>query len=303
MSTLRRCLAEAAQQLDAVQLTFGHGTDNAWDEAVALALGWLDWPDDEAMLDRELSEAQRVGINALVKRRITERIPVPLLLGEAQFAGHRFVVAPNVMIPRSPIAELITESFQPWLSAEPRRVLDLCSGGGCIGISCALQFPEARVDLVDIDPAAVALCQQNMARHELGDRIRTFTGNLYDPLPVPIDDSQDNTYDLIVSNPPYVPSADSQARPAEFLHEPELAYDGGVTGMDLVAGIFTGAARFLAPGGLLVVEVGQWADVVEEQWPEVPFLWPELQFGGEGILVLDATVVAEHTVALARPVG
>lgn len=293
MSTLRTCLTQAAQQLDAAQLTFGHGTDNAWDEAVALALGCLDWPDDESMLDRELTDAQFTTFAGLVQRRIDERIPVPMLLGHVRFAGHRFAVAPKVMIPRSPIAELIAQSFQPWLKQEPRRVLDLCSGGGCIGISCALGFTSAQVDLVDLDPAAVALSEENIGLHDLGDRVRAFSGSLYEPLA--------GTYDLIVSNPPYVPSAESQARPKEFMHEPELAYDGGVTGMDLVAGIFAGATQFLAPGGLLVVEVGQWADVVEAQWPEVPFLWPELEFGGEGILVLDEALVAEHTVALSRP--
>ncbi len=293
MTTLRTCLSVAAQQLDSAPLTFGHGTDNAWDEAVALALGCLDWPDDESMLDRELTDAQSAAFAGLVQRRIDERIPVPMLLGYAQFAGHRFAVAPNVMIPRSPIAELIAQSFQPWLKQEPRRVLDLCSGGGCIGISCALRFESARVDLVDLDPVAVALSEQNIELHELNDRVRAFAGSLYAPLA--------GTYDLIVSNPPYVPSAESQARPQEFMHEPELAYDGGVTGMDLVAGIFAGATRFLAPDGLLVVEVGQWADVVEAQWPEVPFLWPELELGGEGILVLDEALVAEHTVVLSRP--
>lgn len=299
MSTLQDWLVSAAEQLDAAPLTFGHGTDNAWDEAVALALGVLDWPDEEAMLSRDLSGAQLDKINRLIERRILERIPVPLLLGHTRFAGHRFVVAPNVMIPRSPIAELILQSFQPWLGAPPLRVLDLCSGGGCIGISCALQFPQATVDLVELDPVAVALSEQNIALHDLGERVRTLTGSLYEPL---IDaDVTVASYDLIVSNPPYVPSADSEARPGEFMHEPELAYDGGATGMDLVAEIFAGASRFLGPKGLLVVEVGQWADVVLAQWPEVPFVWPQLQFGGEGVLLLDAAQVAEHTVALSRP--
>lgn len=297
MTSLRACLTEAAQRLDSAQLTFGHGTDNAWDEAVAIALGSLDWPDDETLLDRSLSASQLESIEALVRRRISERIPVPMLLGHAQFAGHRFLVAPDVMIPRSPIAEFVGQSFRPWLRGTPTRVLDLCSGGGCIGISCALQFPAAKVDLVDIDPAAIALSKQNIELHALNERVQAFSGNLYAPLP------SGRTYDLIVSNPPYVPSADSRARPKEFQHEPTLAYDGGTTGMTLVADILAGAEAFLAPDGVLVVEVGQWADVVDAQWPEVPFVWPELYHGGEGVLVLDAAVLAEHTVALSQSVA
>jgi len=294
MTTLRAWLTQAAQDLEHAELTFGHGTDNAWDEAVAIALGTLDWPDDATVLDRRLTEAQHNQLAALVTRRIQERVPVPMLLGHTQFANHRFLVAPDVMIPRSPIAELIRREFKPWLKRVPQRVLDLCSGGGCIGLSCALEFSDAAVDLVDLDPLAVSLSRQNIELHDLGARVQPFTGNLYEPLL-----ATGATYDLIVSNPPYVPSADSRVRPAEFQHEPQLANDGGATGMDLVACILAGAGQFLAPDGLLVIEVGQWADVVEARWPNVPFMWPELEYGGEGVLLLDATVVAEHTDALA----
>lgn len=295
MTLLRAWLTRAAQQLESAELAFGHGTDNAWDEAVAIALGTLEWPDDVAMLDEALNETQLQQIDALIARRINERVPVPMLLGHAQFAGHRFLVEPNVMIPRSPIAELIGVGFKPWLKNPPARVLDLCSGGGCIGISCALRFADANVDLIELDPRAVALGNKNIVLHGLEARARVLPGSLYKPV-----EQTGISYDLIVSNPPYVPSADSKARPEEFQHEPELAYNGGANGMDLVADILGEAHRFLAPNGLLVVEVGQWADVVEARWPQVPFIWPELHYGGEGVLVLDAAVVAEHTVALAQ---
>ena len=295
--TLEECLTEMAEQFTGADLVFGHGTDNAWDEAVALALGLLEWSDDRVNLSRELSSSQQKAIESLLKERIERRVPVPLLLGTCQFAGLTFETAEHVMIPRSPIGELVRSAFAPWYSGEPRRILDVCCGGGCIGIACADQFPEARVWLSDVSTDAVALARRNIARHQLADRVSAAQGDLYEPA---IAWAAQGPFDLIVSNPPYVPSAEAALRPPEFLHEPLLAYDGGEDGLALVQRLLAGAAPLLADDGLLVIEVGQWRDAVEARWPQVPFSWPDLLQGGEGVLVLEAAQLAEHTAQLAR---
>jgi len=287
-TSLRQWLAELAARFDEAELSFGHGTDNAWDEAVALTLGALEWPDDAQLLDELLSPAQLSLLHELALRRIGERIPVPLLLGRTQFAGLDFLTAPDVMIPRSPIAELIRNSFSPWLTDTPRRVLDVCCGGGCIGISIADQFEEVEVIVADVDPAALRLAQQNVALHNLSDRVEVLQSDIYTAV-------GDQKFDLIVSNPPYVPSDESAVRPPEFLHEPALAYDGGADGLRYVRQLLAGASTLLAENGLLVIEVGQWQSRVEQEWPQLAFVWPAFEYGGEGVLVLEAAVVAEHT--------
>ena len=286
--SLRQWLTQLAARFDDAELSFGHGTDNAWDEAVALTLGALNWADDAQLLDRQISPRQLSELQALALRRINERIPVPLLLGRAQFAGLEFLTAPNVMIPRSPIAELVRNSFAPWLSHAPQRVLDVCCGGGCIGISIADQFDQAEVLLTDIDQRAVELAQKNVALHNQADRTRVVQSDMYKAVGT-------QRFDLIVSNPPYVPSAESAARPAEFQHEPELAYDGGPNGLNFVRRLIEGAGVLLGDEGLLVIEVGQWREQVEREWPQTPFVWPAFENGGEGVLLLEAAVVAEHT--------
>lgn len=289
-TSLRGWLTQLAQQFAAAELSYGHGTDNPWDEAVALTLGALGWADNADLLDQALSREQIERLESLAARRIAERLPVPLLLGRCQFAGMEFLVEPDVMIPRSPIAELIRTSFAPWLLGEPARALDVCCGGGCIGLAMADQFPAAQVTLLDIADAAVALCARNIDHHQLGSRVRVMHGDLYAPV-------AGERFDLIVSNPPYVPTPESNRRPDEFLHEPDLAYDGGISGMDLVGRLLAGAGDLLSDSGLLVIEVGQWRDRVEATWPSVPFIWPELHNGGEGILVLEGRTAAEHTAA------
>jgi len=285
---LRQWLTKLAARFEEAELSFGHGTDNAWDEAVALTIGALNWADDAKMLDKPLSSTQLTQLEGLALKRINERIPVPLLLGRAHFAGLEFLTAPRVMIPRSPIAELIRRSFKPWLTRAPDRVLDVCCGGGCIGISIADQFASAEVVVSDVDADALKLASQNVALHNLTDRVEVVPSNIYDAF-------GDQSFDLIVSNPPYVPTAESDARPAEFMHEPELAYDGGPNGLVFVRRLLAGASALLTDQGLLVIEVGQWREQVELEWPQLPFIWPELNEGGEGVMVLEAGVVAEHT--------
>ncbi len=287
-TSLRQWLAELAARFDDAELNFGHGTDNAWDEAVALTLGSLSWSDDAQLLDKELSPEQLSKLQTLALKRINERLPVPLLLGRAQFAGLEFLTAPNVMIPRSPIAELVRNSFTPWLTHAPKRVLDVCCGGGCIGIAIADQFEAAEVLVADIDKDALTLARQNVALHSQTDRVRVVRSDVYESV-------GDERFDLIVSNPPYVPSAESAARPAEFQHEPALAYDGGPNGLKFVRRLLEGAGTLLSDKGLLVIEVGQWREQVEQEWPLLPFVWPVFENGGEGVLVLEAAVVAEHT--------
>ena len=286
--SLRQWLAELAARFEAAELSYGHGTDNAWDEAVALTLGALNWADDADLLDQQLSSSQLSKLHKLVDKRINERVPVPLLLGRVQFAGLEFLTAPNVMIPRSPIAELLRNSFQPWLTRAPSSVLDVCCGGGCIGISIADQFPHAEVVVADIDRAALQLARHNVALHNQTDRVQVVESDIFSAL-------HDQRFDLIVSNPPYVPTATSNGRPAEFMHEPTHAYDGGPGGLRFVRRLLHGAGALLNERGLLVIEVGQWQEQVEEEWPQVPFTWPALNLGGEGVLVLEAAVVAEHT--------
>ena len=286
--SLRTWLVGLADRFEQAQLSFGHTTDNAWDEAVALSLGALQWPDEASLLDKKLTAAQLEELEQLALRRINDRVPLPLLLGRAQFAGLEFLTAPNVMIPRSPIAELVRGRFHPWLSKAPMRVLDVCCGGGCIGISIADEFANTDVVISDVDEAALLLAAKNVELHGMQERVQVLHSDMYARL-------QGQTFDLIVSNPPYVPTAESDLRPPEFMHEPGLAYDGGADGLVFVRKLLAGANALLSETGLLVIEVGQWRDEVEATWPRVPFVWPELVQGGEGVLVLEAGVVAEHT--------
>ena len=251
MTELHRLLDELAATFERHPLVYGHGTDNAWDEAVALALGVLQWPDDRSQLERQVPETMQRRIAALARRRIDERLPVALLLGKARFADMELLVADDVMLPRSPIAELVRSGFRPWLDQPPARVLDLCCGGGAIGLACAQRFPEADVDCVDLAHASVTLAERNRRHCGFGERVQVRQGDLYA--------GARGRYDLIVSNPPYVPSAEATARPAECQHEPILAYDGGSDGMALVTRIVDGAFAHLGDAGLLVVEVGQFA--------------------------------------------
>ena len=287
MTTLKQLLDELAEQFTIAELEYGHGTDNPWDEAVALSLGWLRWADDATNLGRDVPPADLTQIKALAHRRVAQRVPVPLLLGHTHFAGIEFDVTPGVMIPRSPFAELIQGGFQPWLATPPGRILDLCSGGGCIGIACALHWPQAEVVLADLESAACELARVNVIKHGLTERVTVVQSNLFEHL--------EDRFDLILSNPPYVPSDDSRARGYEFRHEPDNAYDGGVDGMVLVRRLLAESSDYLAPQASLFVEVGQYRPELEAHYPLLPFTWPEFVAGGEGVFLLAAKELAEHT--------
>lgn len=265
-------------------LHYGHGTDNAIDEALVLVRHALHLDHD---LPREfyaarLTDAEKRAVVELIERRISERVPAPYLTGEAWFAGLPFFVDRRVLIPRSPFAELIDNGFEPWLEAgRVERVLDLCTGSGCIAVACALAFPAAEVDAVELSPEALEVARRNVARHGLEDRVVLLEGDLWAPV-------AGRRYDLIVSNPPYVSDDAMAALPPEYAHEPELGLRSGPEGLDVVARILAGAREHLRPGGVLVVEVGESADAVAHAWPELPFTWLEFARGGGGVFLLTA---------------
>lgn len=274
-------IQECAEQLDAAGVSFGHGTDSAWDEAVALVLGVTGFPDHVASLDREMPAAQQQKMNELLERRIRERIPLAYLFGRVSFAGLEFAIEPGVVIPRSPIAELIQQRFEPWLVRPPRQIIDLCCGSGCIGIAAAVMFPDSHLTLVDIDKQAIALSERNVVRHGLSDRTTIVRSDIWQNV-------SPDRFDLILSNPPYVDTSDMNSLPPEHRHEPALGLAGGEDGLQLVNDILAGLDERLSDAGLLVCEVGNSAPALLRAYPQLPFIWPDLEQGGEGVFLLMA---------------
>ncbi len=280
MATVGELIAEAAESLSEGGVVFGQGTDNAWDEATVLVLFITGLADDQANLTREVPVAEEARIRALLERRITERIPLAHLLGRWWFAGFEFLMQPGVVVPRSPIGELLENGMSPWLTEPPGRILDLCTGSGCIGIVAAHVWPEAIVDLVELAPDTAELACRNVALHELGDRVRVHEGSLYEPLP------EDARYDLILANPPYVDATDMRSLPEEFRQEPVVGLAGGPDGLALARQIIDQRQDWLAAGGVLVCEVGMSAAALARAYPTLEFIWPEFESGGEGVLIL-----------------
>jgi ribosomal protein L3 glutamine methyltransferase len=270
-------------------LYFGHGTDNSWDEAVYLLSFVLDLsPDaDRGLLETNLTEQQQREIEALYARRISERIPAPYLTGRAWFCGLPFNVDQRVIIPRSPIAELIMTGFQPWCVSEPTRVLDLCTGSGCIGIACAYGFESAEVVVSDISPEALEVAASNIQLHKLGYRVNAVESDLFENL-------EGQQFDLIVSNPPYVDAEDFASMPDEYHHEPELALASGDDGLDFTRRLLREAVDYLTEQGVLVVEVGNSWVALERLFPTVPFLWLEFEEGDGGVFLLTRDQLVEH---------
>jgi ribosomal protein L3 glutamine methyltransferase len=287
--TLRDYVRYATSRFTDSGLFFGHGTASALDEAAALVLHVLHLPYElpGAYFEARLLPQEREQVLDLLERRIEERRPLAYLTHEAPFAGLSFYVDERVLVPRSPIAELIESRFSPWLDADAvTDILDLCTGSGCIAIAAALAFPDAHVDAVDISPDALEVTRINIARHAVGDRVRAIESDVYAAL----DEQQ---YDLIVSNPPYVNAAEWSDLPAEFHAEPRLGLESGEDGLDCVRVILTDAARHLKPNGTLVVEVGSAAEALEETFPEVPFCWLNFEHGGDGVFLLTAEQVRQ----------
>lgn len=285
--TITDFLRWSLSAFSANELFFGHGTDNAWDEAVHLILQALHLPldIDKQLLDARLSLREREHLVGLLERRIIERVPVPYLVNQAWFNRLPFVVDSSVLIPRSPIGELIEQRFSPWLKeGQPvQRILDLCTGSGCIGIACAYEFEDAQVDLSDISTAALSIAEKNVLCHGLEERVSCIQSDLFSALNVdPI------KYDLIVSNPPYVDANDLHTMPPEFHHEPRLALAAGEDGLDIAKRILVEAAHYLSEDGVLVLEVGNSGQALEECFADIPFTWLEFDRGGFGVFVFTA---------------
>ena len=275
-------------------LTFGHSYDNALDEATQLVLHALHLPHDlsPAYGAARLTADERDLVLSLFERRIRERIPACYITGEAWFAGLAFKTDPRALVPRSPIAELIESGFEPWLGGRwVQRALDLCTGSGCIGIATAVHNPEWQVDLVDISEDALDLARENIARFEVGERVRAIRSDLFAGL-------AGEQYDLIVSNPPYVTHAEVDALPAEYAHEPELGLRAGDDGLDLALKILRDAPAHLTENGLLIVEVGESECALVRLLPEVPFAWVEFKVGQMGVFVVERGDLVAHAATI-----
>jgi ribosomal protein L3 glutamine methyltransferase len=293
--TVGEALKYCAEALEHSDVFFGHGTDNAWDESVQLVLSVADIPldADDGVLPHLLRAEQVEQIERLLQQRIRDHVPLPYLLGRAWFAGLEFLCDRRAIIPRSPLAELILNDFKPWYAGpQPRRLLDLCCGGGCIGLAAAHYLPELQVDLVDLDAAALDLARSNIDKLALGDRVSVSRSDLFEAL-------VDRRYDLILSNPPYVDSGDLATMPAEFHHEPELALGSGPDGLALTRKILAQAHRYLTPEGLLVVELGNSWPALEDLYPKVPFTWLEFEHGGHGVFALSAKELQDYSASFA----
>lgn len=289
LKTVRDCLRFGESRLRAGGVFFGHGSDDPWDEALALLMHTLALPlnTDPRILDARLLPSEIQAYVDLLVRRINERVPVPYLTGEAWFCGLPFTVDERVLIPRSPLAELIEQSFAPWVDPDQvHAVLDLCTGSGCIAIACAYAFEYARVDGSDISDNALAVFAENIARHGVEDQVQALKSDGLD--------SVNGPYDLIVSNPPYVDAMDMASLPEEYRHEPELALASGDDGLDFTRRLLRDAPDQLTEQGVLIVEVGNSMEAMMAEWPQVPFFWFEFERGGHGVFMLTRQQLLEY---------
>jgi ribosomal protein L3 glutamine methyltransferase len=274
----------AEKCFDESDLFYGHGTDNAYDEAVYLILRGLglSFELDDTELNQSLSKEAKDYLDALVRQRIEQCLPVAYILNEAWFCGLSFYVDERVLVPRSPIAELIGEKFSPWVNAnEVKHILDVGTGSACIAIAMALAFEDATVDAVDISTDALAVADENSRRHGVSDRLRLIRSDLYENL-----DKQ--RYDIIIANPPYVDAEDMQNLPEEYQHEPRIGLEAGEDGLRLVRELLSQSRNHLNDEGILIVEVGNSQHALIEEFPQLPFMWLDFEHGGDGVFLLTA---------------
>ena len=288
LRTITDLVRWGAARLDEAGVVFGHGTDNAVDEALALVLhaAGLRPGAPESLFTSRLTTGERRAAVDLIVHRVRERRPAPYLTGRAWFAGLEFACDARALVPRSPIAEWIERGFEPWLDPDSvERVLEIGAGGGAIAIACAVAFPNAMIDAVDISDAALELARENCIAHGVDDRVRLSNSDVYTELR--------GRYDLIVSNPPYVDAETMATLDPEYLHEPAIALEAGADGLDCVRRILAGANDHLRPGGVLVCEAGASRDALESAFPAVAFTWLDLSRGGEGVFLLDEAQLGE----------
>ena len=284
LDTAKDFVRWGASAFNRAQLHFEHGTSNAVDEALNLVLHGLALNHDIPpwLLDGRLTEAEKRGVYDLLHRRVEERKPYAYITRHARFAGLDFYVDERVLVPRSPIAELIEAGFEPWIEPERvSRVLDLCTGSGCIAVACAYAFGDAAVDATDISADALEVARINVDKLHVADRVLLHQADVFEGLP-------EAPYDIIVSNPPYVDAEDMASLPDEHRHEPKLGLAAGQDGLDIVRRILTDAAQYLAEDGILVVEVGNSRWALEQAHPELPFTWLEFQRGQAEVFLLRA---------------
>ena len=284
LRTVEDLIRHGASQFSMADVWFGHGTDNAVDEAAELVFfgAGLSHEDAPKVYARELSSRQREEVLQLFERRIRERVPVAYLTHRMWFAGHEFYVDERVLVPRSPIAELIEAGFEPWIDADRiRSVLDIGTGSGCIAIAAALALPQAQVDAADISDDALAVTKINIERHHVVDRVRAVRSDVFDGV-------EGRRYDVIVTNPPYVGSEELAGLPDEYQREPRLGLYGGDDGLDIVRRILAQAVDHLEPHGILIAEVGNSEHALVDAFPRVPFTWLEFERGGGGVFLLTA---------------
>jgi ribosomal protein L3 glutamine methyltransferase len=279
MVTVGEYVERTSAVFDGAELFYGHGTDNAFDEAVYLVFATLDIAFDDPEADsRVIARDECDLLDSRVADRVENHTPVAYLVGQAWFGGMRFIADARALIPRSPLAEFIAEGCAPFVSYTPERILDLCCGGGCIGILAAHQFPLARVDLADLSAEALALARENVSLHTLADRVNLRQSNLFEAL--------EGRYDLMLSNPPYVPLDEVLCLPPEYSHEPSLGLISEDDGLAIPLQILREAPDYLSDGGVLVMEVGYSVEQLSARLAQVPLLWLEFAHGGEGVLAI-----------------
>jgi ribosomal protein L3 glutamine methyltransferase len=284
IETVGAAIDRVARALKSARVHFGHGTDNARDEAAELVFFAAGLKHDQAprAYSEKLNARRAARIDDLLERRIAERIPLPYLTHRSFFAGLELYVDERVLVPRSPIAELILRRFQPWVDARRvRRILDVGTGSGAIALACAMAFPKGRVDAVDVSVAALQVARRNLRRLNLEKRVRMLQSDYFAAV-------KGRRYDIIVSNPPYVGRAEMRRLPREHRHEPRIGLASGADGLDSVRAIFAAARRHLSRDGILVVEVGNTEDTLLRTFPRLPFVWPEITMGGGGVFLLRA---------------